>query len=433
MPVAKQIEIQPIITSTTDTPEQIQQALEASGLEAVPVVDVIETEPVTDPPAEIAPPSELPSVEIAPASETDEDHTQEFEDEEDDEEQADQQAPPADQAPKPGDPPKPKRRRGGKDAKIHRLTKEKNTTLSEKLRLEGELAEVKRQLEASRQQPQPKVEPQPEPVAQPAAKEELKKPVRPKLADPDINYDQALFEQRMDEYYDAREQYLDALLDRQKEEVAEAARSTVAQQTQLTEAEQQRKQAISDSLAAVQKRIPDVKQVVDAAKDVPFSDIMSNIVVGTEDAWVVGYYLAQNPAIAKAIFDDLQFPPDIRPIAEAIVAGKPVSDKDRDRAGQAFRKLEQKAAKYVGQITAQFPDEDETPVPVAAPTAEAAPSSPAPVVRKPETSRAPAPPKPIKGGNAPAATADPTKMKHAEWRIWRETPEGQAWRANHNV
>ncbi len=381
------IEVRPTITSTSDSPEQIQEALKAAGYEPEPASDKTpegESTPPTDPPAAVAPKGDAETGETEAASEADDDQEHE--------------------EAVPGTPAKP-RQKSGRDRKIERLTREKGELSTARARAEGELAELRRQVEAQRATQPPKEADKPVPVVKAAEPPPaLKRPVRPTLAS--CEYDQEAFDAAVVKYDDDLDTYLEAKIEENRQKTLQEIDQK--ESTRSVERQQQETQRVrNEQIAEVKTRHPDFEALVVNNDAVEVSGALKAAFEESEHYWDNMYWLGAHPEEAKQIFD-------LTRIAEGA-------------SGQEILTATRNAGRYAGMIEREILAElgERTPA-----------ATPPKVPDKPPTrvSNAPEPARPLRGAAAAAGSSrDPGAMNAVEYRLFMASPEGQAWRKGHNA
>lgn len=414
------IEINPIITSTSDSPEEIQRALEAAGLEVVPSEQAENGEQTPAPDASAAAPatatpsaspaSGAPSAQPEGGSGSDPETEQEIQDLRAELTELEQNRH------------KPRRSR---DRKVERLVADNRKLAEEKARLEGRLAELERgrtpQTSAS-DPAAPAAEPEP---AAPAAAAELKRPVMPKLAD--FGYDTEAWGEAMAKYGEDLDTYNEARLDQVRQETRRETRP------QATGEPNETQKAWTATAAKAKERYTDYDQVSESANDLAISPVFGALVTNdTEYGPYMAYFLAKNREIAEQIFTETTLPEAAIPLLKLSNEGKQLTPRQSEELGRYVLEANQKAAEWKGMIKAHLMGElDAEP----APAGSAAAAAPAPE-RQPtrEASRAPAPARPLRAGAAPVAPAtDPTTMSASDYNRFMDSEAGQAWRRQHNL
>ena len=265
-----------VITSTTDSAEQVKAALESRGFEASEVVDpdveqAAEETPAETPAEEVQTETPAPAEGTGePAGTTDGETVPGSEPDDDDEQEPDEPAPAGG---------KPKGKRGGFQKKIDKLTADKH-------RLEGELAATRRQLEGK-----PAGE---TPADQPVVDQGPVKPTRPKLADFDGDWDK--YESAQSVYEEKKTEY-----DRS---IALKEFNEQRQREQLAQVQQQIQGQFEQRKTAVMEKFDDYEEVIEslvAAGDVVFPGYLAEAFMESPQGPEVMYHLAKNVDEAKRI------------------------------------------------------------------------------------------------------------------------------------
>ncbi len=360
-----------ILSSTTDTPEQVQAALEHFGYAAEEVKDpdAGESQPrETETPAPPAEPKE-PAADGKTAAESETaESNQESEEDEEDEETDEEAATAGEQL---HSAPRSKRSR--------RYQRRIEKLIGERARLEGELEALKRQL--AEKQPQPKPEEKTEPAgehtqpqeSQPGSETASGRP-KPKLED-----------------FESYEEFVEALTDWKAEEKAAALRAELraAEERQTAEARQaeERRPLVdrwNERAAKLREQYADFDEVTsnEASAKLEVTAVMAGACFESEVGPDIAYYLGKHPEETRAIAK-------LPPVRQAAAIGR----------------IEERLLASAKRPTSQ-PSE---------PAPKKTPETP-----RPKPSSAPAPIEPVGGGKAGAASEYRDDMTQAEFREWRK-------------
>lgn len=361
-----------VFTSKTQSPEQIQKALEERGYTEFQIERLTDTPDPEEPEA-----SEEPEEPEAP-------------------EAPEEPAPAAPEPPKKPEPPKapdkpaeppkpgdtPPRPKESGSAKAKRQRDEARERVKD---LERQLEEAKKAPVAQPAAAPPPPAPKPEPPVEP---EPVFSKTKPKFEDFEKSDDQlsdfneALTDWKLDkrDFEKAKEEKV-----RKKQEDAVRAVETQRTESQRQSAEDANRKVIEWRDEAL-KKYPDFEEIALNPK-VKINDAMSTVVMHTERSHDLAMWLGQNPAEARKIFDETTFP-------------KGATDDQKQR-------LVLKAARLLGRIEAGLPPADE-------PEPEDDDLEPEETTEEPEAITEPPPPEPPKPAppappKAPASQLPPKK------------------------
>jgi hypothetical protein len=369
-----------ILTSTTDTPEQVQQALEAAGnkiesIETTNEPEKKETEkkdPPADPKAEAQVAAAAPKDKTAGASGAPEEDTQE-----------------------------PDKKPSAKMQKrFDELTKEKHDALRETAIRDGRIQELERQL-ADKKPPETKpAEKVEEKQAEPKAK--------PVVADFE-NYDDFV-EALSDWKADQREAKLQAGFDKKLAETEAKLKAKVDEAEAKNGAE-----AVAQEWAArveeAKAELPDWDEVVAGAADVMISAPMIDAIGESDLGPHILHYLTSHKDEAAKIFEATNIPKDVTPHQQL--------------------QLNRRAGKELARIEALIEAGRKKPADAKVEEKKATASEATPA--KPKTkaaSAAPEPIEPVRPGASPTGidpydAAQASQMTPAQYREWRKAhPHG---------
>jgi len=373
-----------ILSSTTDSPEEVQRAVEASG-QVLDSLDVLTNEPAK-PEEEPAKPKEpaAPAADAQVEAEAGEGKTAA---ESGTEEEEAQEEPPSGKA-KPG--PKPG---AAVQKRIDELTRERYER-------DGRIAELQRRIDdlSKPKEAEPKpAEAKPEP-GKPA------EPAKPKPVVGDYPDYEAFVEALTDWKAEQRESKLQAQFDAKlAEAIGKAGKESRAELEADAAAEDW-----NGRIEQAKARYDDWDQVAAAGKDVLISAAISDALFEDEQGPDVLYYLTAHPEEAKKVFEATNYDPAKTPPGQVL---------SRNRAaGREFARIKD----LVSKLPKPEADKPAAPKPAAAPPE----SKPKPKA----ASAAPAPISPVKPG-APEGGIDPynhpEQMTTAQYIEWRRThPRG---------
>lgn len=411
-----------IISSTSDSEEQIAAALEAKGMEASnPPSDPAEagTEPKSEDPPPVpagdgAPVQDgaAPPSESAPAPEPGEPTSQEEEEEEEDEESSGE--PPHQEAGR-------RSRKGSRQRKVDRLNRELGQVSAEKAELQRQIDELKAKLA----QPAPK---EPEPAAPPAPAPPTAEPelVEPKPED----FEEGALDPK---YIRAVAKYEAELLNRDLRNELKGLKTELAQRDQVDEQAVAAQERWEQRAAKAKVTRPDFDEVVygNAAEQVQLTSFMIQAMNESEKQAEITYFFGKHPEEAKRIFEATNLP-DLH--------GKEIakmSPRDRARVDAAYKTALREIIRIEDRIDvdSKVPPPEPPKPPAPAPPAPKAPPAPPPPPARPEprrVSQAEPPIEPV-NGTTRATGPDPSKMDTVEYRRFMSSPEGKLWREKHNM
>lgn len=384
------------LASMTDTPEQIAEVMREAGYEVTPepapaVEAVAEPVPI-DPPAPEAPPVEVPAAE----------------------------------APKPAEAQPPATPAAEDDAtlpewgrkKLNKLERQRGEHKAGREAAEARITTLEAELAA--------LKPKPAEAAKPEVKaaEEAPDP-EPKPEDFGGEYDpkfireQARWEARQETKKTAAT--LSAKFEQQIADLKTGLKKQSEADIALAE-QQERQAAWQDRLTAVRTELPDWDEVIGTAEnpsDIPLTPACNDAIMECENAPYLFYWLGKHPEEANRIAAATTY--DEKASPAVVVAKNRAAAREIARI-EALVEAERSAAK--------------TPAP--APAVAAAPA-PAPVPapkRAPVASKAPPPIEPVGGRPAAGVAGNPKEpvdgWSGAQYRAWKETPEGIAWMKRSN-